>query len=93
VAGIDALEEIEGSDANFLDGSRIGDAKGGDPDQQRNAQQPRIADAPREPSSQDPQSFHAVWISRIDGSGMLDSREKLLYRLSRISYCRHPGEE
>jgi hypothetical protein len=58
VAGIDALEEIEGPDPNFLDGSRIGDAKGCKPDQQRKAQQPGIADAPREPSSQYPQSFH-----------------------------------
>ena len=58
LAGIDALEEIEGPDANFLDGSRIGDAKRGKPDQQRKAQQPGIADAPREPSSQYPQSFH-----------------------------------
>ena len=32
--------------------------KGGKPDQQRKAQQPGIADAPREPSSQYPQSFH-----------------------------------
>ena len=58
LAGIDALEEIEGPDANFLDGGRIGDAKRGKPDQQRKAQQPGVADAPREPPSQYPQSFH-----------------------------------
>ena len=94
LAGIDALEDIEGPDANFLDGRRIGDAQRGEPDQQRKAQQPGIAEAPLEPPSQYPQSFHAVWISRIDGSGMLDSRERLLYRLPRIRYCRcRPGEE
>ena len=56
--GIDALEGIEGPDANFLDRSRIGDAQRGKPDQQREAQQPGIADAPLEPPSQYPQSLH-----------------------------------
>ena len=94
LAGIDALEKVKGPDANFLDRSRIGDAKGCEPDQQRKAQQPGIADAPLEPPSQYPQSLHAVWISRIDGSGMLDSRERPLYRLPRIRYCRcRPDEE
>jgi hypothetical protein len=51
LAGIDTLEEIEGPDPNFLDGSRIGDAKSCEPDQQRKAQQPGIADAPGEPSA------------------------------------------
>jgi hypothetical protein len=49
VAGIDALEKIEGPDPNFFDGSRIGGAKGCEPNQQHKAQQPVIADAPLEP--------------------------------------------
>ena len=49
LARLDALEGVKGPDANFLDGSRVGDAKRGKPDQQRKAQQPGIADAPLEP--------------------------------------------
>ncbi len=94
LAGIDALESVKGPDADFLDRGRIGDAQCGKPDQQRKAQQPGIPDAPLEPPSQYPQSLHAVWISRIDGSGMLDSRERPLYLLPRIRYCRcRPDEE
>ena len=58
VARIDALKRVEGPDANFFDGSRVGSAKRGEPDQQRKAKQPGVADAPRKPSSQYPQSFH-----------------------------------
>ena len=58
MAWINALEEIKRPDPDFLDGSRVGIAKRGEPDQQRKAQQPGIAYAPREPSSQYPQSFH-----------------------------------
>ena len=58
LARLDALEGVKGPDADFLDRSRIGGAQRGEPDQQRKAQQPGIADAPREPSSQYPQSFH-----------------------------------
>ena len=58
LARFDALEEIKGPDANFLDRRRIGDAQRGKPDQQRKAQQPGIPDAPLEPPSQYPQSFH-----------------------------------
>ena len=48
-ARFDALEVIEGADAKLLDRSRIGDAQGGDADQQRQAHQPRIAELPFEP--------------------------------------------
>jgi hypothetical protein len=50
LARIDALERVKGPDPNFLDRSRIGDAKGCEPDQQRKAQQPGIANPPLEPS-------------------------------------------
>ena len=49
LARIDALEGVKGPNANFLDGSRIGDAKGCKSDKQRKAQQPGVPDAPREP--------------------------------------------
>jgi hypothetical protein len=58
MAWINALEEIEGPDADFFDRSRVGGAQRGEPDQQREAQQPGVADAPREPPPQYPQSFH-----------------------------------
>jgi hypothetical protein len=48
-ARVDTLEGIEGADPKLLDRSRIGDAQGGDADQQRQAHQPRIAELPFEP--------------------------------------------
>ena len=67
-ARVDALEGIEGPDPKLLDRRGIGDAQRREADQQRQAHQPRIAELPREPASQYPQSLHAVWIS---GSGGL----------------------
>ena len=58
LARIDALEGVKGPDADFLDRRRVGGAQRSEPDQQRKAQQPGIAYAPREPPSQYPQSFH-----------------------------------
>ena len=94
VRGDRALEGVEGPDPEFLDRGGIGDAQAR---RTRSAAQGTSAAhsrAPLQPPSQYPQSFHAAWVSRLDGSGMLDSRERLLYRLPRIRYYRcRPGEE
>ena len=58
LAGLDELEGVEGPDPDFLDRSRIGDAKRREPDQEREADQPGIAEPPLEPPPQYPQSFH-----------------------------------
>ena len=50
-AGIDALEGIEGPDAKLLDRRGIGDAQRREPDQERQAYQPRIAELTPEPPS------------------------------------------
>ncbi len=50
-ARVDALEGIEGSDANLLDGGGIGDAQRRQPDQERQAHQPGIPEPPLEPPS------------------------------------------
>ena len=67
--GIDALERIEHPDAQLLDRGGIDDAQYRKADQKGKADQPRIANAPLEPPPQDFRSFHAVWISRLGGTG------------------------
>ena len=62
-ARLDTLKPVEDPDPKLLDRSRIGDAQRGDPHQERQAQQPRNPELPREPPSQYPQSLHAAWVS------------------------------
>ena len=72
LARVDALEGVEGPDADFLDRRRIGDAQRGEPDQQHKAQQPGIAEAPLEPSWQCPQSLHGFrMFTRANGAGQV----------------------
>jgi hypothetical protein len=63
-AGVDALEGIEGPDAELLDRGRIGDAQRRKPDQERQAYQPRIPEPTLEPTPQYLQPLHADQISR-----------------------------
>ena len=49
LAWIEHLEDIEGSDPQLVDRSRIPNPQRGKADQQRKADQPRIAEAPLEP--------------------------------------------
>ena len=67
LARIDALEGVEGSNADLLDRSRVPHAQRGNPDQQGNAGQPGIAKAPLEPPPEYSQPLHAASVSRSGG--------------------------
>ena len=54
-----ALVEVESPDPKFFDRRKIGDAQRRDADQQENAHQPRIAEPPPEPATDEFETDHA----------------------------------
>ena len=64
-AGIEALVEVEDPDPKLFDRRKIGNTQGHYSDQQREADQPRIAEPAPEPALQYPEPLHAGCINQV----------------------------